>query len=239
MAKTIVLSTTESDWLGWAKSYANRQSQGRVVNTMPSGLSISQAKPHIMKAVSDAGTDGVLVLSVGHGTAVNGSSVDGMIEIAPGGRATLVGLNGVGTVNVFYNVRIRADQRSDMENDLKDNPSSPRLADFKTYLEIGAHFKATKLHRVIFLTCRVGNATEFIKKIANDWQTVVAAYTKRVAVSRQIFTEPGKAPVTENYCHLEGEIFPATGPNGGDLNAIAKQELPYRPNFQVFVGPPL
>ena len=239
MAKTVVLSATDVDWLGWAKSYANRQPQARSIVTIPNGLSIQQAKPFITRAVVQAGADGVLVMSVGHGTTVAGSDVDGMVEIAPGGKAKLVGLNGVGTVNVFYNVRVRPDQPSDMENDLKDNPKSKRLADFRTYTEIGTQFRSTKLLRVVFLTCRVGKSREFLKKIANDWQTVVSAYTRRVAVTSVTYTQPGKPAVIENYCHFEGEKFPATGPNGGDQNAIAKEELPFRPGQQVFVGPPL
>ena len=49
---------------------------------------------------------------------------------------------------------------------------------------------------MIFFTCKVGNATDFLRKMANDWDVVLGAYQKRVACSDHIYSFPGKPSVT-------------------------------------------
>ncbi|MBP0580444.1 hypothetical protein J8I29_14060 [Labrys sp. LIt4] len=238
----VIVTTTENPWFGWAKSYVAHQPQARALVKMTAGQSMAQTRDILKSAISKAGADGTVIISVGHGTALDGSTVDGMCEIAPGGTFKLVGLNGAEsphTVNVFYDRPRFAGQKSDMDYDIANNPSSDRLARWKIYQEIGAHFKAIKPYRMVLLTCRVGNASDFLKKIANDWGVVVRAYTKRVASNEDVVTDPGKPPKSFFYLFLEGEKYPDEGPNGAELNIIAQQELPYRPSYQISVGPPL
>ncbi len=235
----VIVTTTENPWFGWAKSFVARQPQARTLVKMTPGQSIERTRDILVGAITTAGAGGTVILSVGHGTAVDGSSVDGMCEIAPGGTFKLVGLNGVGTVSVFYDVPKFAGQKSDMEFDLANNPNSPRLTKWKVYQSIGAKFKSVRPRRVILLTCRVGNATDFVKKIANDWGVVVGAYRKRIASNEDVVITPGKASKSFFYLFLEGEKYPVLGPNGAEANIIAQQELPYRPGQQILVGPPL
>ena len=73
-----------------------------------------------------------------------------------------------------------------MDHDLKNNPSSPRLARWRIYEEISRAFKAASVRAVVLLTCRVGSATEFLRKVANDWGVIVRAYRQRVALTEDV-----------------------------------------------------
>jgi hypothetical protein len=146
---------------------------------------------------------------------------------------------GATIINVFYDVPAFPGQPSDLEHDTKNNPGSQRLKDWALYQDIGRAMRRTKPFRIVLLTCRVGNATEFLRKIANDWDVVIGAYTRRVACTEDTYSQPGKRSITTSYVHLEGEVFPKSSPGGADDNAIASEELPYRPSQSVWIGPPL
>jgi hypothetical protein len=238
----VIVTEKANPWFGWAKQWVAAQPQARALVEMSTGQSLEKTRDILINAITKAGADGRIVLSVGHGVAVEGSSVDGMCQLAPGGTFKLVGLNGVegpDSVNVFYDIPKFAGQKSDMESDLANNPNSSRLARWRVYQSIGATFKSIKPYRVVLLTCRVGNATDFIKKIANDWGVVIDAYTKRVASLEDVVTTPGKPQKSFFYLFLQGEKYPDEGPNGAEVNVVAQQQLPYRPSYQMSVGPPL
>ena len=243
----VILTTTEQGWFRWANQYVKRQSTGRKSVPMIPGIGARAAKDTIINAVNAAGAGGRLVVSVGHGSFIAGQPADGLCELAPGGMLCLVGRNirpkhpspAATVINIFYDVPAFPGQPSDLENDTKNNPSSQRLRDWALYQDIGRTVRNVKPFRVVLLTCRVGGATEFLRKIANDWGVVVGAYTKRVACTEDVFTVPGKAAVTTSYVHLEGEIFPKSTPAGADDNIIASEELPFRPMESVWIGPPL
>ena len=147
------------------------------------------------------------------------------------------GFNVVGSfVDVFYDVNLLGPPSiSDMENDLKNNPQSPRLARWRVYQNISAAFKNAHLREVALLTCRVGNATEFLRKVANDWGLVVRAYRQRVALTEDV-TTVGKKVTRRFFMHLENN--PPAGKSAADL-IIMEEEIPFSPPDTFLVGPPL
>jgi hypothetical protein len=240
----VILSTTEQMWLGWAEGFVKHLPNSRRLVKMPTNSSMVAAKTIIIDAIKKAEKGGSLIISVGHGSALDNATVDGTVEIAPGGTFKLAGLNSrdyvAGRVSVFYDFRADPAQPSDLENDLKNNPTSDRLKQWAIYKEICAQFKSTELAKVTLLTCRVGNTTDMIRKIASDWNTIVAAYKVRVAAMSDTYSFPGKPPVTSYYCGFEGEVYPkSSAGNGADQNIRAQQELPRDPQKQVLIGPPL
>ena len=247
MAMDVIFTTTEQGWFRWAGQYVKRQSTGRRAVSIPPATAAKAARDALIKALNTAGAGGRLVISVGHGSFIAGQPADGMCELSPGGTLVLVGRDfrphnpspGAAIVNIFYDVPAFPGQPSDLDYDTKNNPGSQRLKDWALYQDIGKAMRSTKPIRVVLLTCRVGSATEFLRKIANDWDVVIGAYTKRVACTPDTYTQPGKKPVTTSYVHLEGEVYPKSSAGGADESAIASEELPYRPSQSVWIGPPL
>lgn len=56
-----------------------------------------------------------------------------------------------------------------------------RASVWNQYLFTGMYLKANGVKRVVFLTCKVGGASQFIQKIAKDWQVEIQAYNRKVA----------------------------------------------------------
>jgi hypothetical protein len=247
MAMDVIFTTTEQGWFRWAGQYVKRQSTGRRAVSIPPGTGAKAARDAIINALNTAGAGGRLVMNVGHGSFIAGQPADGLCELAPGGMLVLVGRNvqphnprpGATIVNVFYDVPAFPGQPSDLGHDTKNNPSSQRLKDWALYQDIGKAMRRMKPSRIVLLTCRVGSATEFLRKIANDWGVVIGAYTRRVACTEDTYSQPGQRSVTTSYVHLEGEVYPKSSSGGADDNVIASEELPYRPSQSVWIGPPL
>lgn len=89
-----------------------------------------------------------------------------------------------------------------------------RAAQYNQYIMTGMYLKHFGVRRVVLLTCRVGNATQFLDKIAKDWQVEVQAYQRRIASQ-----EEDKTPNVRLY--LEGD---AEG-SGSNVEA-ARTEIP-------------
>ena len=96
------------------------------------------------------------------------------------------------------------------------------LANWQLYQNIGTAIRTNNVGKVTFLTCRIGNAVNFIKKIALDWKVLVQAYKRYVWFV-------GSSPV--RVC-LDGDEN-----GGGTNNAVAAYTVP-QVDF-VTVGPPL
>jgi hypothetical protein len=247
MAMDVIFTTTEQGWFRWAGQYVKRQPTGRRTVSIPPGTTAKATRDALINALNTAGAGGRLVISVGHGTFIAGQPADGLCELSPGGKLVLVGRNiqphnpppGATIVNVFYDVPAFSGQPSDLDHDTKNNPNSQRLKDWALYQDIAKAVRRTRPFRIVLLTCRVGSATEFLRKIANDWDVVIGAYTRRVACTEDTYSQPGQRSVTTSYVHLEGEVYPKSSSSGGDDNAIASEELPYRPSQSVWIGPPL
>ena len=237
----VVLTTSEADWKRWADQYVKRQPTGRKSIVVNVGTAAADAKAAIIDAISKAGAGGQLILSVGHGVSLDDAPADGLCELAPGGMITLVGRNNrpahpksnAVIINVFYDQSANPGQPSDFDFDTKNNPNSQRLKDWAFYQDIAKAMRAGGLANVVLLTCRLGNATDFLKKIAADWGIKIIAYTKRVANTVDTYTEPGKPNKLTAYVHLEGEVFPKSEPTGAAQNVKASEEIADRNNISV------
>lgn len=187
----------------------------------------------ITDAIAAAGPTGTLIFNVGHGAAGAGNALDGTVDLAPGSKLKLGGANNTNVfVNVFYDVNLSGPNGfSGMDNDKKFNADTQagkqRLQNWATYQRICQAFKAGGLYKVVFLTCNVGNSTEFLRKIANDWGTVIEAYKKRVVLDPQ---QNGRTRM-----HLEGDA-----PGFGTNVEAAEENLPLATGSNSFrVGPPI
>jgi hypothetical protein len=111
------------------------------------------------------------------------------------------------------------------QNDQATDPSGARrrLQHWAVYTSIGTAMKANKIYRVTFLTCRVGNALDFIRKISLDWNTLVRAYTRYLWYGLN-----GRRVVA----YLDGDA-----PGSGTNVTLGETQLP-QVDF-VTVGPPL
>jgi hypothetical protein len=234
----VVLSVTADGWDEWGKKFVKRQPQARVQQTIGPHPTADQAKAAILKAIATAGAGGRVIINVGHGSGGGQlQSTEGSFELAPGGALKIVGRNVKnGFVDVFYDVNLSGPPSiSDLDNDLKNNPTSPRLARWRVYQEISTAFKNAKLREVALLTCRVGNSTDFLRKVAGDWGVVIRAYRQRVALTEDI-TRVGRHVTRRFFMHLQNNHV--AGKQASDL-IVLEEEIQFDPTETFLVGPPL
>jgi hypothetical protein len=238
MGRDVVLSVTADGWNVWGEHFVRRQPLARIQHTIGAHPSVNQAKAAILRAIGAAGATGRVIINVGHGAGGGAlPAISGKFELAPANVMTIGGrdVNNV-FVDVFYDVNLTGPPAmSDMENDLKNNPNSPRLARWSVYQEISRAFKSSGVREVVLLTCRVGNSTEFLRKVANDWGTVIRAYRQRVALTEDI-TTVGRTVTRRFFMHLENN--PPAGKSAADL-IVLEEEIPFAPADTFLVGPPL
>jgi len=199
---------------------------------------VDQAKAAVLRAIRAAGQGGRVIINVGHG--VGGGDLaaeEGAFELAPNRVMTIghsAGHIGNLFVDVFYDVNLLGPPHvSDMEHDLKNNPGSPRLARWSVYQEFSRAFRSSGVREVVLLTCRVGNSTQFLRKVANDWGTVIRAYRQQVVVTPDILV--GRKLRPGPYMHLGNN--PPEGKAAADL-IIMEEEIPFSPSDTFLVGPP-
>ncbi|HRF63760.1 MAG TPA: hypothetical protein PK708_12860 [Candidatus Competibacter sp.] len=201
---------------------------------MPSFPSPETVIATVKKAVQQAGVGGTVIFNVGHGATVANSSVDGMVELAPNGKFKLGGLNADPDsvfLSVFYDLDPDGSgpNKSQLENDRLFNKGTNRLTHWTHYKNLSDTIKAGQLRKVVFLTCRVGGSTDFLKKIALDWKVIIQAYKRRVVLAPQ--------PNRRVRIHLEGDS------PGKLTNVPASEEHLFSDVVQisdtVLVGPPL
>ena len=190
-----------------------------------------------MKAISRAGAGGTLIVSVGHGGSSNVSNPEeGMFELAPRGALTIGGRNRAGVfVNVFYDVRLTNEGKSDLENDLEINPTPPRLARWRIYEEISAAFRKTRLQRVVLLTCNVGKSQGFLRKVANDWKVVIQAYRRRVGINTFTGTGSYAGQKPTRIVDFESNL----SVQFAHIIIDQEEQIPFDPSITIFIGPPL
>jgi hypothetical protein len=240
-AGEVVLSVTTEGWNLWGDRFVKRQPLRRQQHTIGPLPSVIDAKLAVVHAIRAAGAGGKVIFNVGHGSGGGAlQPIEGAFELAPGGVMKIGGHGVAGTfVDVFYDVAPGGPPAiSDMENDLKYNPTSPRLARWHIFQEIAQTFKSTGTREVILLTCRLGNATEFLRKVANDWGVTILAFRQRVALSEDV-TTAGRQITRRLFMHLENN--PLVGKPAVDL-IIMEEETPDKlaPPGDIFrVGPPL
>lgn len=232
MGKTVILSVRDGDWNRWGDNFVKAQpphSREQVlISTQPS---VDEAKRILIGAIRQAGSGGTLIISVGHGSSVAGSAVDGMVDLAPGQVMRLGGLNADPSthfLSVFYDVNVAGPPRtSDLDFDTKNNPRSTRLAHWRIYQEICKAFTDTGLREVVLLSCNVGNAVDFIRKIASDWKVIVRAFKVQVGI------DPN-GPRPKVYLANHPPPYPTAAET-----ILHEEYLPYSPSDTLLVGPPL
>jgi hypothetical protein len=218
----------------WAAQFvaadpANRKSAG-----ISGTLGPEQVRDAIVQAARHVTGDHEIVFAVGHGGATNMD--EGTVDLAPQKKLRLARGNKPGIyVDPFYDfvfphdgVVPMSDKRFDEGQAAHEPPwsgSHTRLHHWLVYASIGTAMKANHIYRVTFLTCRVGNALDFIKKISIDWGTLVRAYKRFVVY--QIDGQTGRC-----RAFLEGDA-----PGSGTNVPLGETQLPQQ-DF-VTVGPPL
>lgn len=179
----------------WANDFVRANPYSRTKIEMPLSASPTRALAVIDQATKLIAKGGILVFLVGHG----GIDTDprrpdpkvGTVELSEGGTATLGGYRNTNAfVDVFYDVNVEGKPSvSDMDNDKVMRATSAgakrRLDAWDVYTRIGGVIRSAAMYRIIFLTCRVGQASDFIKKIAIDWNTVIEAPTRRLVLAPQ------------------------------------------------------
>jgi hypothetical protein len=228
----VVLSVAADGWNKWGEKFVKRQPQSRVQHLIGAHPGVAQAKAAVLKAIGAAGSGGRVIINVGHGAGGgNLRPTEGKFELAPGGAMTLAGRGVLGAfVDVFYDVNVEGPPyTSDLNHDLTNNPGAQRLKNFRVYQDLSKAFKNAHLREVVLLTCRVGNSTEFLRKVANDWGVVIRAFRQRVAL---IDNKPNRY-----LMYLENRP-PKAGASDKDL-AVMAEEIPYAPSDTFLVGPPL
>src|SRR5512139_2661768 len=128
MAKTVILSVNDGQWNKWGDQFVARQPLSRKQLLVSSRPTVEEAKSRLLAAIRETGTTGRLIVSVGHGSANTGSSLEGMVDLAPAAVLRLGGLNAAVPphfVSVFYDVNVAGPpSTSDLDHDLKNNPRS-------------------------------------------------------------------------------------------------------------------
>lgn len=229
----VVISVPDGQADKWAGQYVAKQPLQRRNLNMPANPNSQEVLQTFRAAAASAGSGGVVIVNVGHG-GINPATnlpTDGMMDLAPSKKFRLGGLNVANsTVNVFYDISVVANAVPQLLFD-QQNPNSPaaqkRLADWQLYKEIGNALRSTGVYKVVVLACRVGNATDFIKKVANDWGVVVEAYKDFVALQ------------TEANNHVR--IYLASDDQGKGTNVpLGEEELPLANEFNSYrAGPPV
>ena len=88
-----------------------------------------------------------------------------------------------------------------------------RLSNFASYEDIGKTFRSVGLSGVVILSCRVGGASGFMRRVRQQWGVPIIGYTRRVVGEDQgngrtrIYLE-GDAPGTGTNTPLGEFLFP-------------------------------
>ena len=150
----VVLSGGSRDFLMWGEQYGSYGS-GRRNIVMRNNTSLSGAVRKIRQAAGEVSNNGTLIFNLGHGGSSGIGS--GMVDLAPRRHFRI-------SSNILSNPRGRQEQR------VKD-----------AYDEVSQIMRDSAVGEAVFLSCNVGNAMDFVQRIANDWNVHVKGYQQRVA----------------------------------------------------------
>jgi hypothetical protein len=224
----------------WSDQFVNHDSwstANRKRVPLNGNQTVKQLVDTIVGAAKDA-RGGDLIFAVGHGgtassTGSYGNSADpttlaqGFVDLAPKHKLRL-GRGAKGDwLDPFYNYvfphpGLKSMSDMDQDQNLGFSGGAQRLINWHLYQQIGTAIKTNGVNKVTFLTCNIGNASNFVKKIALDWNVVIRAYKRYVWFV-------GSKPV--RVC-LDGDQ------NGGPTNTPdAEYQLPAVD--YVLIGPPL
>jgi peptidoglycan hydrolase-like protein with peptidoglycan-binding domain len=237
----VIVTETSGSFFDWAKNIKKTLgSIGADLVEIPNGSTAATVTSRLKLAAQKAGPRGILVMSVGHGAIINTlSDEEGFFDLGPAGSFRLGGRNAMlpgdppppkpekphpVRTSAFYDFRTpNSTQKSGFLPSRKDEDeasSAPtarvRLNNFKQYMDISDTFKKTGLACVVLLTCKVGAASGFIKRVRQQWGTPIVGYNRRVMAQEQdsgrtrVFLE-GDAPGAGTNIAF-GEFFVPMGP---------------------------
>jgi hypothetical protein len=141
-----------------------------------------------IKEAIAAAQGGLLIFAVGHGVqskdlnpSGGGFDVADSDKMRIGGRGSFRDKDHKMFVDVFYDEKPPPGSPtpfSEKENDERTGATGAkkRLKHFSIYQDLAKAFVAGKLAGVVLLTCNVGRSLDFMKKVANQWQTTLIAY---------------------------------------------------------------
>ena len=202
-----------SDSLAWAKQWQAKPplAHGDRRFTVP----LTLHAPHeeytrvLTEACDAAGHTGTVLFLVGHGaagaTGIFSTPEEkrvGTLDLAPcqvriGGRTCDLRIQqGI----VFYNQRPHSGIVKDLsqfEQDIAQLTGSPlareRFRTWVKYISVGTIAQMYHIRRIVLLTCSVARATTFMRKVAQDWQVEVQAYTRRTLATFRRKNEQSEA----------------------------------------------
>ena len=234
-AKAIVVTETNAPFFAWAQNFKKTfASIGADFVTIDNGAPLSIAANRLKLAANMAGPGGFLILSVGHGGQgdANFGNEEGFFDLSPRKTFRVAGRNATlpgdpppakpgkpAQVSAFYDFRTPNPilkggfEESRLDHDTA-NPSpnaNLRLRNFRDYLDMGRSFQ--RLSGIILLTCKVGNASGFLRRVKTQFNTPIIGYTRRIVGQTQsngrtrLFLE-GDAPGTGTNIPLFEFLFP-------------------------------
>ena len=222
----------------WSAQFVSADRLNRRSVPMNGALSRAQLRDVIKNAAALAGrtAGNELIFAVGHGGALQGTAA-GTVDLAPAQKMRLSRSTAANIfVDPFYDFVFShpgvtkpmsdkdQDQKWVSQNAPQKAAAQDRLARWAMYESIGSAIKTNNIYRVVLLTCNVGNAVDFVKKIALDWKVLVRAYTRFVLFS--LDPKTGKSRV-----FLQGDQ-----PGMGTNTSAGETQLP-QVDF-ITVGPP-
>jgi hypothetical protein len=215
----------------WATSFKAADKLNREIFPVTAAMSIAQLIGQFKAAAQKAHGGGEVVFAVGHGGLATGGSTVDFVDLAPSKKMRIVDGGGADAfVDPWYDwvkpnpgLVAQSDKTFDEKEAKAGNGKSPKLQRWDQYKAIGQAMRSGDVKRVWFLTCRIGQSPNFIKKIANDWGVDVRAYTR--------FVWFNKESPTRGRAWLDGDA------DGQGTNVPEAAERLPQVSF-VTVGPP-
>jgi hypothetical protein len=223
----------------WAKQLADAHKPNVIVIPPVAGGSSDDAVKTIKRAISTA-KGGMIIFAVGHGIIGQGLSAQGGFDVADN---VVMRIGGKGSnrdpktfVDVFYDDKNPASgglaPRSDKKIDENLQPAGAdrRLKNWNTYLDLCKAFVAGKMGGIVLLTCNVGKSSDFLRKVASQWQTPIIAY-------RQFTRYVGGFPGGRVRSVLESDVGRDKSPNPGTNTPFAEVMFPLSMSDMVLIRP--
>ena len=156
---------------------------------------VAQVLSAVQTAARLALRNGTIIFNVGHGASDDGGNRSvGMVDLAPHGCFRIrqnmvfygVDPDGAGgrTSQQESNRRFIQNYGDSRDPSLRSVAAAARESEeFRAkYDRIGEILRRAEVRSLVFLTCRIGNATTFLDQMSRDWAVQILAYKKRIAI---------------------------------------------------------
>lgn len=206
----VILTTHQRRYLNWANQFVAADPSGRARVSFPrSGSSPAEALRLIEQAAGQAGQSGRIIISVGHG-AVTETGDAAWVDLAPDGAfrldqalitdrdrqesdATLIRnvteMAGSAPPSDFCR-QFLGGRRPSLPLGIEPEIAEAQCSSFpaatartdlrRVYTQIGETLRRNQVSEVLFLTCRIGTASDFMSRLAADWSVSILAYLERI-----------------------------------------------------------